>query len=494
VVDGRPTTHLIVTPSSPYHEFDTHDQAALETLGAMGAAAFQRCRLIDETTRSARHDTLTGLYNRAVFVDHLAQTLGNTTGPGCVSVLYCDLDGFKEVNDRFGHDVGDQLLVLVSHRLEQCIRDADLAARFGGDEFGVLVSHQADEGIADVIADRVHQAVMAPYRIEGREIRVQVSIGIATSPNDSTTAEELIDAADLAMYAAKSRGKARVERFVQSMRDDARDRLELEAALRDAVLEDHIRVHYQPVVCLRTGRIEGFEALARWNHPRFGSVDPETFIAAAERVGVIRALGVQVLERAHEGTRQLARAAGHSLTLGVNVSAAQVNDPDLAERVGELIAIGPEVKLLLELTEGLLIEDNTATMRALHGFKSLGVTLALDDFGMGYSSIGYLDRLPVDVLKVDKLFVSRLHDPRSRALVEGIVAMAQALDLTVIAEGVEDWASATILRDLHCGLGQGFVFGRPMELVEALAFVSAGDRDVTAMTSASVGRQRVSQR
>jgi EAL domain-containing protein (putative c-di-GMP-specific phosphodiesterase class I) len=216
-----------------------------------------------------------------------------------------------------------------------------------------------------------------------------------------------------------------------------------------------------------------------------GAVGPEAFIAAAERVGAIKTLGLQLLERAHEGGRQLVRAAGRPLTLGVNLSAVQVTDPELAERVAELAAWKPDVRLVLELTEGILLGDDAVTMAALHRLRCSGARLAIDDFGMGYSSVGYLDRLPVDILKIDKIFVSKLGDPRSHALVEGVGAMARAMDLTVITEGLEDWAQAGAVRDLRCDLGQGFVLGHPLDLGEALELACVGSIDVSPMTAPS---------
>jgi len=481
-VEGLPTRYLVVTRSTAYHEFSERDHAALEALGAIGAAAFNRRRLIDEMTHSARHDALTGLTNRTVFFDRITQAIGRGTGRDCIAVLYCDLDGFKEVNDRLGHDVGDQLLVLVSQRLLSCIRADDTAARLGGDEFGILIEDRAGERSAEVVAERVRDALMEPFSIDGSEVRVRVSIGIASSGPGLQDAESIIDAADMAMYSAKAAGKARIERFVAAMRDNERSRLELEAAVREAVAEQQLDVHYQPIVDLHSGVVVGFEALARWNHPVLGSVPPDVFIAVAERTGAIRDLGLQVLETAHAAACALADRAGHPLDISINVSAAQVTDPRLADRVRELAASRSDVRLVLELTEGSQLHDDLATLQALHRFKGYGAELALDDFGMGYSSVGYLDRLPFDVIKVDRSFVMRLDDPSSKALVGGIISMAQALGLSVVAEGIEDWARGEMLRDLGCRLGQGFFFARPMDLPTALEFAALGALNLTPTT------------
>jgi diguanylate cyclase (GGDEF)-like protein len=486
-VPGRPVRHLVVTSQVSSHGFDEHDKAALEALTAVAVSAFNRRRLSDEMTYLARHDALTGLHNRAIFTDRLTQALERRSPRGQVAVLYIDLDGFKEVNDVLGHEAGDALLARVAERINQCLRLGDTAARLGGDEFGILLDDLTGESQADQVGERLLEALSVPFEIAHRQVRVQGSIGIAFSGTEASSAEKLINSADTAMYAAKSRGKGRVARFLPEMREAELSRLALEGALREAVGTDQIRLHYQPVVALETGAIEGFEALARWTHPTLGSVPPDVFIAAAERIGIIRTLGLQLLERAHQGARELTRAAGRPMSIGVNLSAMQVTDPVLAERVSELLHWDPDVPIVLELTEGILLGDDPATIAALHRLRDAGARLAVDDFGVGYSSVGYLHRLPVDILKIDKLFVSELHDPRSRALVEGVVAMARAMNLTVVTEGVEDWENAAALRDLRCELAQGYVFSRPVELDRALELAAIGSIDVSLMPGADVG-------
>ncbi len=482
-VSGRPTKHLVLQRQTSVRDFDAHDRAALEALTAVGVSAFNRRRLSDEMTYLARHDALTGLHNRGVFTDRLTQALAARAPRGLVAVLYCDLDGFKEVNDLLGHEAGDRLLVLVADRVLACLREQDTAARLGGDEFGILLDDLTDEAQAQAVAQRVLAALEEPFDTVDQQVRVRVSIGIAFTGEDEATAERLINCADTAMYVAKARGKGRVERFAPAMREAELDRLELESALRDAVRDDLVTVHYQPVVDLHTGLIDGFEALARWTHPVLGPVPPDVFVAAAERIGLIRQLGRQILEKAHRGGRELALAAGRPVSLGVNLSALQVSDAGLAARVAELQLEHPEVRLILELTEGMLLGDDPATVAALHQLRANGARLAIDDFGVGYSSVGYLHRLPVDILKIDKLFVAELHDPRSHALVQGVVAMARAMDLTVITEGVEEWHSAAAVRDLKCDFAQGYVFSRPVPLDTAIGLAHDGFIDVSAMAA-----------
>ena len=470
---GRPVRHLVVHHQVGGRTFDERDQAALEALTAVGISAYNRRRLSDEMTYLARHDALTGLANRSVFTERLDLALSSGR-QRAVAVLYCDLDGFKEVNDLLGHRVGDELLALAADRILGCIRQEDTAARLGGDEFGILLDQLPDVAMAHAVASRVLEVLNAPFHTSAAEVSVRVSIGIALNDDPSESAEILINSADTAMYVAKARGKGRIEMFRPEMREAELDRLELEGALREAVMSDEIVVHYQPVVDLRTGQIDGFEALARWHHRTLGWVPPDVFIAAAERIGLIRQLGRQILERAHEGGRVIARSAGHPVSLGVNLSALQVADDALALRVRELQESHPEVQLVLELTEGVMLSNDPATEANIQRLKASGAHLAIDDFGVGYSSVGYLHRLPVDIIKIDKLFVAQVHEPRSRALVEGVVSMARAMRLTIVVEGVEDGVSARTLRDLGCDLGQGYLFSKPVDLADAMELAAVG--------------------
>jgi diguanylate cyclase (GGDEF)-like protein len=470
---GRPVRHLVVRHQVGGRTFDERDQAALEALTAVGISAYNRRRLSDEMTYLARHDALTGLANRSVFTERLDLALSAGRRQS-VAVLYCDLDGFKEVNDLLGHRVGDELLTLAADRILGCIRQEDTAARLGGDEFGILLDQLPDVGMAHAVASRVLEVLNAPFHTSAAEVSVRVSIGIALNDDPAESAEVLINSADTAMYVAKARGKGRIEMFRPEMREAELDRLELEGALREAVMSDEIVVHYQPLVDLRTGEIDGFEALARWHHRTLGWVPPDVFIAAAERIGLIRQLGRQILERAHEGGRVIARSAGHPVSLGVNLSALQVADDALALRVRELQEDHPEVQLVLELTEGVMLSNDPATEANIQRLKASGAHLAIDDFGVGYSSVGYLHRLPVDIIKIDKLFVAQVHEPRSRALVEGVVSMARAMRLSIVVEGVEDGESARTLRDLGCDLGQGYLFSRPVDLADAMELAALG--------------------
>jgi len=471
-VDGRPERHLVVQRTDA-DRFTDDDQRALDAITAVGAASLNRGRLSDETAYLARHDILTGLVNRSVFSDRLEHALTLRDAAGQVAVLYCDLDGFKSINDRLGHEAGDRLLVAVAQRLSSCLRSSDTASRIGGDEFAILVEALPDPRGPQLLAGRILEAFGPPLVVDGREVRMALSIGIAYAKGDGS-GEDLLHQADTAMYRAKARGKGRAETFEPSMQSEILQRIELEEELRKAVLAHSIELVYQPVVTLATGRIEGFEALARWNHPTLGPVSPAVFIPMAEQMGLISSLGEQVLALGHAAAVAMRDCAGRPFTMGINVSPAQVQDPALLRQVSELIASAPDIQLVLELTESVLLADDEATSSALLALEEAGVAFAVDDFGVGYSSIGYLYRLPIKIVKLDRSLILALGEPRAHTLVQGVVAMAQAMGMTVLAEGIEDWATAITVRELGCPLGQGYVLAEPMPLDQALAASVAG--------------------
>jgi diguanylate cyclase (GGDEF)-like protein len=445
-------------------------------LGAALEAGAIRGRL-NELERRALRDPLTGLLNRSAFLEKLDDALG-ADDDRVLALVYLDLDGFKAVNDLRGHQTGDRLLVLAATRIGNCLRDRDLASRVGGDEFAVLLDQLDDERQADDIANRLLEALALPFVIDASEVRVRASIGVAIADRGVDAADELMDSADTAMYASKSAGRNRVSWFEPGMLASRRARLELEVALHRAVEDDLVRIGFQPLVDLINGEVVGFEALARWTDDDLGVVDPADFIAAAESTGLIRTLGVQLLERAHAGGRQLVSAAGRPLSLSVNLSADQVVDIELATRIHELRTLDPDVHVVLELTESVLLQDDEATRSSLEELKSCGVLLAIDDFGMGFSSFAYLDRLPVDIVKIDRSFVSKLPEERPTSLVRGIVAMAHSMGLSVVGEGIERPSDVTTLRDLGCTTGQGYLFGRALDLPTALALVTGGPIDL----------------
>ena len=417
----------------------------------------------------AFHDTLTGLPNRALLDDRLGQALARRERrPLEIAVLFLDIDRLKWVNDSLGHAAGDQLLVTAAHRLTAVLRPGDTVARFGGDEFVVLCDDVGGECEALVVAERLREALAAPFHLRDREIGLTASIGIAlasSSTHDSPDA--LLRDADAAMYRAKERGRDRVELFDDQMRSRAVARLETESMLRRAMDRDELRVHYQPVIDLSTDRIIGVEALVRWEHPDRGTVGPSEFITVAEDTGIIVNLGAFVLR---EACMQVARWNSRApdrppLTVSVNLSAHQLRSRGLREMVaGALDRSGLAPRLLcLEITETALVEDADASRTALDALKDLGVTLAVDDFGTGYSSLLYLRRFPVGVLKIDRSFVIGLGtSAEDTAIVSGVIGLARALGLLAVAEGVETSEQVARLRELGCPLAQGYHWSTPL--------------------------------
>ena len=428
----------------------------------------------EQLRHQAFHDRLTDLANRALFRDRVDHALERQTRDGRpVSVLFLDLDDFKTINDTLGHALGDQVLKEVAERLKGCLRAADTAARVGGDEFGVLLEDGGVGFEAAEVAARIMAALEAPIKLGARTVSVRASIGIATArPGEEGTpksGEELTRNADVAMYMAMEAGKGRYQIFEPTMHDTALRRLELKADLQRAVDNGEFFLHYQPVIELESGAISGLEALLRWNHPERGVVPPLEFIGLAEETGLIVPIGRWVLQ---EACRQavLLRARfpiDPPLHMAVNLSARQLQRPEIVAEVGEVLmetGLDPAT-LTLEITESVMMKDMKLTVQRLTELKELGVKLAVDDFGTGYSSLNYIQQFPVDILKVDKSFVDAFNtDPRKSALTATIIKLASDLDLRPVAEGIERADQLERLLDLHCDLGQGFYFSKPLPM------------------------------
>jgi diguanylate cyclase (GGDEF)-like protein len=457
------------------------DKAALITLATVAEEAFSRLRLVDAMGRLARHDSLTGLPNRVLFLERVEQAVARSRRQGTqIAVLFLDLDGFKSINDRFGHAEGDELLKTVATRLVGCMREVDSVVRLGGDEFAVLVEGVSGTEEIELLCDRMLSALRRDTTIAGHDVFVGGSIGVALSVGDDD-GPALLRNADMAMYRAKALGKDRFFVYEPSLRMANIKRLELIEALRAGVANELV-VHYQPIVDLEHGYVDGLEALVRWN--RGGAiVEPAAFISAAEESGLVIELGARVLAQLVEDAPRLARAAGRSLNLGCNMSALQLRDAHFAELVADAVVRLAECgcRLVLEMTESIIVADDRATAEALHTLKRAGALLAIDDFGVGFSSIGYLQHLPVDIIKIDRSFTTEVDvDERAAALVEAILVMGAALDLAVVAEGIERASQAARLGELGCKIGQGYLYGRPSALrdtVRTLPFVMSADRD-----------------
>jgi len=414
----------------------------------------------------ALHDSLTGLPNRVLLVDRLEQALTRSTrSEESVAVLFLDIDRFKVVNDSRGHAAGDELIVGVAERLRATVRPIDTVARFGGDEFVVVCQEAETLSGAMVVADRLVAALREPFRIGGEEIFLTVSVGIAIAgPGDSS--ETLLRNADAAMYRAKEQGRARCEFFDETMQTEAAARLELQTALNWAVQREEMRVFYQPLINIASGTPVGVEALLRWQHPDRGIVEPADFIPSAEDTGLIVPIGRSVLDRAAaEFAAWRTVVPAGQFSVAVNLSAHQLRHPGLVEQVRVALAKHelPASSLCLELTESALLEDLDRHFRVLMALRDLGVRLALDDFGTGFSSLTYLKRFPVDMVKIDRSFVAGLGVTHcDTAIVRSVIELAHALNLTVVAEGIERPEQLEELRSLGCDVAQGYLFSTPL--------------------------------
>jgi diguanylate cyclase (GGDEF)-like protein/PAS domain S-box-containing protein len=412
----------------------------------------------------AFHDPLTNLANRALIWDRIRGTYERPAQQ--FSLLFLDLDNFKTVNDSLGHAVGDELLVAVAERLRSCLRPADTAARLGGDEFAVLLHDATSLDQAIGIAQRIIEELQTPFSLGGKTAFVQTSIGIAMSES-ARGADELLRNADIAMYRAKTTMKGTCAVFEQAMASAAMERLELESDLRVAVFREELELHYQPIVALDTGRVVGLEALLRWRHPRRGLLLPGAFIGIAEETGLIEPIGRWVVSEATERLGQLRRGLPllGPLSISINISSRQLDDPELVLRVSEAIRAArlEPGAVTLEITETAMMRDAEVAGRRLADLKQLGLRLALDDFGIGYSSLHYLHRFPIDLVKVAKPFVDALGEGSNQAVfTQSIVDLCRTLGLAALAEGIESDRQAHALRALRCELGQGFYLSKPL--------------------------------
>jgi diguanylate cyclase (GGDEF)-like protein len=426
--------------------------------------AAERKALEMQMAHKAMHDALTELPNRTLFHDRLKHAVMRAKRhQSMLGVMFIDLDGFKPINDGLGHDVGDLLLKALGRRLQEGLRASDTAARFGGDEFMVLCEDVADEQHVISIAERLQGAVAEPFRIAGHDLTVSSSMGIVVSTGHEESAESLIRNADAAMYRAKRQGVA-YEMFDDGMRSRVRARARTESDLHRAIEEREFRLLYQPQVDLRSGRVVGLEALLRWDHPERGVVEPAEFLWLAEETGMITKIGEWALRQSCLHARAWGARNGSPLRVSVNLSARQHRDPDLVDLVERILTETrtDPATLCLEITESVLVTDADAAAPTLHALKGLGVKLSIDEFGTGHSSLGSLKRFPLDMLKVDRSFVSGLGtDTEDAAIVTAIINLAHSLGLQTVADGVETKEQVDELRALGCDVGQGFYFARP---------------------------------
>ena len=420
-------------------------------------------------TLRATHDSLTGLANRAVLRECLAASfsLGAGRSAGQVSLLFIDIDDFKDVNDLVGHEGGDALLVQLATRLNDCVRVHDLVVRLGGDEFAIVVTEEDDSGsVAVEVAQRIRDTMRAPFIVNGDRLVVTLSIGVAQRGPETEDASQLVRQADFAMYMAKGSGKARYTLFDAQMHDNMLARSALKTDLGGAVASGQLRVEYQPVFDLRTGQIQGVEALVRWQHPTLGLLAPANFITLAEETGDIDAIGCWVLDTATRQVSSWRQSMPYcaNLWVAVNLSAFQLANPQSLAAIQAILAdpTAQSDKVVLEVTETALAADVGCGIASLNTLKSSGVRIAIDDFGTGFSSLSTLASMPVDILKIDRSFVSgQAFALPSVPMLEGILGLAKKLSLAVIAEGIEEPEQLDLLRALGCGMGQGYLLARP---------------------------------
>jgi diguanylate cyclase (GGDEF)-like protein/PAS domain S-box-containing protein len=424
-----------------------------------------------ELEHSANYDALTGLPNRTLLRGRLSEAIAQAQNAANqkVWVAFVDLDRFKVVNDSLGHKAGDRLLSIVAERLRHVVREVDTVARLGGDEFVVVMRDTVESRVTTAAIDRLVQSVVHPVVIEGHEFILTCSIGIATYPDNGNDPEKLIEYADVAMYSAKDKGRNNYQFYDAAMNERALARLQMEAALRNAVERGEFGLHYQPQVDLKSGGIVGMEALIRWKHPSLGIVAPNEFIGIAEETGLIVPIGAWVLREACAQNKAWQEAGLGNLRVAVNLSPRQFAQPDLVESVNQILketGLSPHY-LEIELTENLVMTGVERSLDVLKDLKAHGIQISIDDFGTGYSSLSYLKRFPIDVLKIDKSFVHDItSDPDDETVVASIISLAHSLKLHVIAEGVESHDQLSFLERHGCDEVQGYYFSRPVPSTE----------------------------
>jgi diguanylate cyclase (GGDEF)-like protein/PAS domain S-box-containing protein len=435
-----------------------------------------------QLSHHAFHDTLTNLPNRTLFMEHLSMAIkrGKRRPDYHFAILYLDIDRFKLVNDSLGHQVGDTLLTAFADRIQGSLREIDTLARLGGDEFLILLEDIEAGNYASMVAERLQQELKRSFVVHGEEVYASAGFGVVDRTQDYDLPEDIIRDAESAMYHAKEKGSAQFKVFDKKLHEKALHLLQRETDLRKAIHKKEFETHYQPIVSLKTRSVVGFEALIRWNHPQLGLLYPDSFISIAEETGLIIPITRLVVEEACQDLKIWHERIKHmqKLTMNINISSRHFLQPSLFKDIKDMlnkINIAPD-QLKLEITETALMEDVEDTVRLVQRMRDYGLQIVIDDFGTGYSSLSYLQRLPIDTLKVDRSFVSRIQDPPdgNRNIVEAIISLAHRLDMIVVAEGVETLEQYTILLDMNCQFGQGYLFAKPLtrskvdELIEEM--------------------------
>jgi diguanylate cyclase (GGDEF)-like protein len=478
--NGRVVGVLGLASGPSQRGWGPRDVSALTSFAQLASIALDNARLVDEAHRGAMYDPTTGLPNRDLLTGRIGQVLSTPRGHGTseVGVILLDLDRFKVINESVGHAVGDRLLAAVGQRLSACLRPTDTVARFGGDEFGILLNEVANAEEAHRIAERIAAELRAPFSLVDRDWFISASLGISLGRPGRSTPDEMLREAEIAMVQAKADPSKRHALFEPSMAHQTIERIDLENDLRQGIDRGELRLHYQPIVDLTRGHVAGFEALVRWQHPQRGLMPPMSFVPMAEETGLILPLGRWVLENACRQARAWRDLRPDlPLFMSVNLSARQFAQPELVEQVAETLAANglDPASLEIEITESILMDQTEAGVRTLRELRELGVRLVLDDFGTGYSSLSYLKHLPLDTIKIDRMFVAGMNGEVDRSIVEAVIGLAHGLGIGVVAEGIETNDQAEQLRTMSCDLGQGYLFARPLPPAEAeMGLLSGG--------------------
>lgn len=479
--NGKLNTQLQLTMEKLQLQSTKLEKTNRELQNEIGERKVMEKQLIHDSL----HDSMTGLPNRVLFLDRLGQAIrsGKRRPDNTFAVLFIDVDQFKVINDSLGHLTGDQLLISVAKRMKSCLRSSDTVARFGGDEFAVLLEITGDKASALVVADKLQQAIKLPFKLDGHELHITASIGIVMNTGGYTSPEEILRDADIAMYEAKASGKSRFEIFDINMRSQAFSRLEMEQELRTALEKREFQLYYQPILSLKTNQLASFEALIRWCHPKRGLILPGEFLPVAEASGLILSIENWVLNEACVQLKQWHEKYPHygNVSVNVNVSSRQFAQPNFVRDVVAALhksGLDPET-LKLEITENVLISNYSAANVVFAQLRELGIQLQIDDFGSGYSSLGYLQHFPISAVKIDKSFIDGMGKGRKGTeLIRAIVSMTRELDMDAIAEGIETNEQLHELKGLLCTFGQGFLLSKPLNKAAAEEILaSQGDRE-----------------
>jgi len=466
----KPWGVAIINKPGTRRNFDESDANAFRAIASQISTSLQRNVLISKVHHQAYHDSLTNLPNRRSFEEHFSKLI-KTHSETEFAILFCDLDGFKTVNDAYGHDVGDEVINICAARMNNCIRPSDYLARMGGDEFAVIVKLTDFEHDISILAERFLATINEPINAHDLRIQLGVSIGISFYPKDGITFSELLNHADVAMYQAKHTGKGKILHFNKHDSDVIRNKNELRSDLRDALTRNEFELWYQPQVAWQTGRVSGVEALIRWNHPERGMVSPFEFIPIAEDSGLIEPLGLWIMEEAVQTLKSWQMPASKPFCMGVNIAPPQFLDPAFSSNVLAILdkhGVLPE-QLKVEITESFIMSDRDVVVMHLKNLREKGVLVAIDDFGTGYSSLSYLQDLPIDVLKIDRAFVSNLTKENYKtSIAASIMALANSLGLSTITEGVETEEQLHFIRQLGSETIQGYYYSKPVPAAELM--------------------------